>query len=121
MTLEEIKDDLDLGMELQMAEPKFEFVQDVDPLYVEKPIGKYEPTATNLDRMRARKQQADNRIVKKKFKAEPTTQNELRDCQVELTGEQLQKIIAGPQKINFKNVFVKSETTKSFNISNDLR
>ena len=121
MTLEEIKDDLDLGMELQMQEPKFEFVQEVDPLYVEKPIGKYEPTATNLDRMRARKQQADNRIVKKKFKAEPTTQNELRDCQVELTGEQLQKIIAGPQKINFKNVFVKSETTKSFNISNDLR
>ena len=121
MTLEEIKDDLDLGMDLQMAEPKFEFVQEVDPLYVEKPIGKYEPTATNLDRTRARKQQADNRIVKKKFKAEPTTQNELRDCQVELTGEQLQKIIAGPQKINFKNVFVKSETTKSFNISNDLR
>ena len=40
---------------------------------------------------------------------------------MELTGEQLQKIIAGPQKINFKNVFVKSETTKSFNISNDLR
>ena len=59
--------------------------------------------------------------MKKKFKAEPTTQNELRDCQVELTGEQLQKIIARPQKINFKNVFVKSETTKSFYISNDLR
>ena len=59
--------------------------------------------------------------MKKKFKAEPTTQNEVRDCQVELTGEQLQKIIAGPQKINFKNVFVKSETVKSFNISNELR
>lgn len=73
MTLEEIKDDIDLGIETVMAEPKFEFVQDVDPLYVEKPIGKYEPTATNLDRMRARKQQADNRIVKKKFKSEPTT------------------------------------------------
>lgn len=80
MTLEEIKDDLDLGMDLAMQEPKFEFVSEVDPLYVEKPIGKYEPTATNLDRMRTRKQQADNRIVKKKFKAEPTTQNELRDC-----------------------------------------
>ena len=55
MTLEEIKDDLDLGMDLSMQEPKFEFVQEVDPLYVEKPIGKYEPTATNLDRMRAKK------------------------------------------------------------------
>ena len=39
MALEEIKDDLDLGMDLAMQEPKFEFVQEVDPLYVEKPIG----------------------------------------------------------------------------------
>ena len=72
-TLEEVKEDIDLGMSAPVAEPKFEFVQEVDPLYVEKPIGRYEPTASNLDRMRARKQQADNRIVKKKFKAEPTT------------------------------------------------
>ena len=56
MTLEEIKEDLDLGMDTVIAEPRFEFVQEVDPLYVEKPIGKYEPTASNLDRMRARKQ-----------------------------------------------------------------
>jgi hypothetical protein len=38
-----------------------------------------------------------------------------------LTGEQLQKITAGPQRINYKNVFVKSSTTQGFNISNDLR
>ncbi len=55
MTLEEVKEDLDLGLEIPVAEPNFEFVQEVDPLYVEKPIGKYEPTASNLDRMRARK------------------------------------------------------------------
>ena len=55
MTLEEVKEDLDLGMDAAIAEPSFEFVQEVDPLYVEKPIGKYEPTASNLDRMRARK------------------------------------------------------------------
>lgn len=73
MTLEEIKEDLDLGMDAAPSNMNFEFVQEVDPLYVEKPIGKYEPTASNLDRMRARKQTADNRIVKKKFKAEPTT------------------------------------------------
>lgn len=56
MSLEEVKEDLDLGMGGAIAEPNFEFVQEVDPLYVEKPIGKYEPTASNLDRMRARKQ-----------------------------------------------------------------
>ena len=55
MTLEEIEKDPDLGMDIKVAEPGFEFVQDVDPLYVEKPIGKYEPSAANLDRMRAKK------------------------------------------------------------------
>lgn len=100
---------------------KFKFNGDVDPLYVEKPIGKYEPTAHNLDRIRAKKQGDEKRIVKKKFKAEPQTQSEIRDCQIELSGEQLQKITAGPQKLNFKNVFVKSSETKSFIISNDLR
>lgn len=45
----------------------------------------------------------------------------MRDCSVELSGEQLQKINAGPQQINFKTVFVKSSTTKSFIVTNDLR
>ena len=45
MTLEEIERDPDLGMDCKTAEPHFEFVQEVDPLYVEKPIGKYEPSA----------------------------------------------------------------------------
>ena len=40
---------------------------------------------------------------------------------MELSGEQLQKINAGPQQINFKTVFVKSSTTKSFIVTNDLR
>jgi len=59
--------------------------------------------------------------VKRKWKAEPQTQAEVRDCSVELSGEQLQKINAGPQQINFKTVFVKSSTTKSFIVTNDLR
>ena len=45
----------------------------MDHLYVEKPVGKYEPTNASLTRIRARKDQVVNRIVKKKFKAEPMT------------------------------------------------
>jgi hypothetical protein len=45
----------------------------------------------------------------------------VRDCGIELSGEQLQKINAGPQRINFKTVFVKSSTAKSFIVTNDLR
>lgn len=49
-----------------------------------------------------------DKLVKRKFKPEPVTQTELKDCATELTGQQLQKIAVGPQRINFKNVFVKS-------------
>ena len=45
MTLEEIEKDPDLGFSNKIAEPSFEFIEEADPLYVEKPIGKYEPSA----------------------------------------------------------------------------
>lgn len=52
MTLEEMEKDVDLGINYKMAHPKMERVTDhVDPLYVERPIDKYEP-AFNLDRLR---------------------------------------------------------------------
>jgi hypothetical protein len=70
-TKEEIERDPDLGMDMPDLDLKFQFNNEVDPLYVEKPIGKYEPTAQNLDRIRAKKSNTDNRIVKKKFKKEP--------------------------------------------------
>jgi hypothetical protein len=50
---------------------KFAINNEVEPLYVEKPIGKYEPTAHNLDRLRAKRNNEEDRIVKKKFKSEP--------------------------------------------------
>jgi hypothetical protein len=73
-TFEDIEKDPDLGMDALDMEPKFDIVKDVDSLYVEKPVGKYEPSNSNLVRIRARKDQVSGRIVKKKFKAEPTTQ-----------------------------------------------
>ena len=61
------------------------------------------------------------KIIKKKVKPEPTTQAEIRDCSKELDGTKLQKIFVGSQSIDFKNVFVKSTTTKGFTVRNDLR
>ena len=120
-TLEEIWIDPDLGMDTGNFSPKLGLPSQVDLLYVEKPIDRYEPTQSNLTRLRNRREADQDRIVKRKWKAEPQTQAEVRDCSVELTGEQLQKINAGPQQINFKTVFVKSSTTKSFIVTNDLR
>ena len=120
-TLEEIEKDPDLGMIGGSLTPRLLVPEQVDQLYVEKPIGKYEPSQSNLTRLRNRNQVDQDRIVKRKWKAEPQTQAEVRDCSIELSGEMLQKINAGPQQINFKTVFVKSSTQKSFIVTNDLR
>ncbi len=116
--------DVDLDLDFGLEPPKLSLPEQIDPLYVVKPIGPYEPI-NQSSRKRAKQgekgQESENRIIRKKFKPEPTTQAELRDCSAELTGEQLQKINAGPQLIDFKTVFVKSTTTKSFIVTNDLR
>lgn len=97
-TLEEIEKDPDLGMDMGgPPTPKLMLPDQVDPLFVEKPIGKYEPSQSNLTRLRNKREADRDRVVKRKWKAEPQTQAEVRDCSVELTGEQLQKINAGPQ------------------------
>jgi len=121
-TLEEIEKDPDLGMDPRIPSPRLLVPSQVDLLYVEKPIDRYEPSQSNLTRLRHRREaDLQDRIVKRKWKAEPQTQAEVRDCSVELSGDELQKINAGPQQINFKTVFVKSSTTKSFIVTNDLR
>jgi len=40
-----------------------------DLLYVEKPIDRYEPSRSNLMRLRNRRENDQDRIVKKKWKA----------------------------------------------------
>ena len=60
----------------------------------------------------------------RKFRARASNTRDLLESEVygtELTGEQLQKIGAGPQQVNFRTVFVKSTTSKSFIVTNDLR
>jgi|LauGreDrversion4_2_1035121.scaffolds.fasta_scaffold06067_15 hypothetical protein len=97
-TLEDYKNDVDLDLDGGLADldpPNLPVPTQVDPLYVEKPIGEYEPYPHFKSRKRFGGEQ-DTRIIKKKFKPEPTTQTELRECALELTGEQLQKINAGP-------------------------
>ena len=121
-TMEEVEADPDLGMnEFGLKEPHLGLPEQVDQLYVEKPIDKYEPNHQKLQRKRLHQEPDENKIIRKKFKSEPTTQAELRDCSEELTGDQLQRISAGPQTIAFGSVFQKSITTKSFLVTNDLR
>ena len=120
-SVEEIEADPDIGLDdfnITYKEPALSTEQ--YPLHVVKPIDKYEPMQADL--MKRQKIEFDqNVLIRKKGKPEPTTQAEIRDCSEELDGAKLQKISAGPQAIDFKNVFVKSTTTKGFTVRNDLR
>ena len=40
---------------------------------------------------------------------------------MDLTGEELKRIQAGPVEIDFGKVFIKSEISRTFHIKNDLR
>jgi hypothetical protein len=74
MTIEEIENDPDLGMnDFKIDEPNLQLPPATDSLYVEKPIDKYEPNQQKLQRLRARHEPDENKIIKKKFKPEPTT------------------------------------------------
>lgn len=87
-TFDEIKNDLDLGMDNMLQPPKISLPTQVYPLVVKKAIGPYEPLNDGGNKSKEKRAFADeNRIIKKKWKTEPTTQAELRDCSEELTGE----------------------------------
>ena len=66
-----MKEDVNLGLDNEYPEPILELPTEVDPLYVEKPIDKYEPSKFNLSRLRAAADQ--DRIIKRKWKPHPQT------------------------------------------------
>lgn len=59
--------------------------------------------------------------MKKKLPSQPQTHRDIRDINMELKGEELKKIQAGPVRIDFGNVFIKSKIWRTFHIKNDLR
>ncbi|CEM06420.1 unnamed protein product [Vitrella brassicaformis CCMP3155] len=62
----------------------------------------------------------ENKLFKKKFKAHPSTQAEVRDCAAELEAWQLQLISIGPKNLDFGEIYVKSHSTKCLSVFNDL-
>lgn len=102
-----------------VIEPELPLPPNNDGLYVTRPIDKYEPPSQvndkgffNPDSMQP---------VRKKFPANPSTHRDMRDINMDLTGEELKKIQAGPVIIDFGKVFVKSRISRTFQVKNDLR
>jgi hypothetical protein len=62
-----------------------------------------------------------NSLAKKLFNERPQTHKDVRDVHLELSGDDLQKIFAGPKIIDFGPIHVKSRVTKAFTVKNDMR
>ena len=118
-TLLEYLGDIDLNLDDGgPPSPHLALPTDKDPLWVIKSIESHEPYTLEAKKV---VQHDENKCFKRKFKQTPTTQAEVRDSTEDLDGEKLQKIYAGPKIIDYGKVFVKSEETKYFTVTNDLR
>lgn len=106
-------------MHTGICEPELSLPDAADGLFVTRPIDKYEPlsSANEKDIFKPDPLQP----MKKKLPSQPQTHRDIRDINMELKGEELKKIQAGPVRIDFGNVFVKSKISRTFHIKNDLR
>jgi hypothetical protein len=98
--------------------PRVEIPAKPDTLFVTKPISTYEPYDVTTT---GQKFVPDQNTVFKEFPMHPSSHSEVRDCNLDLTGEQLQKIQVGPTNIDFKSIFMKSKVSQYFQVKNELR
>jgi hypothetical protein len=77
-------------------------------------------TVASVDGKKLRPALDENRLIQKKFPAQPSTQAEMRDCTSELGPDALSMVSASHKVLNFGRVCVGSVTTKSFSVTNEL-
>lgn len=94
------------------------FISVRETLFVTVPIDNYEPYGQDDVKTF---EPDPNLMIKKRFHGEPKNHSEIRDASQSLSGLELQKVFAGPMKIDYGNVYVNSEMTKTFSVRNDLR
>ena len=103
--------------------PKFQLPEPKDKLWVVRAIGPYEPE--NYDEIIEEKKynfDPDIRAVDKVGIDKPKSHTEIRDCEMEIDGNALQKILVGPKDfIDFGEIFKNSEQIKTFWIKNKLK
>lgn len=63
----------------------------------------------------------ENKLIKKKFRREPSNLNEMRECKLELSPTDIQSIITPIKVLDFQQVSVYSTNTKSFFVYNGLK
>jgi hypothetical protein len=123
----------------QCDSPKHKIPEVKAQLHVIKPIGSYEP-AIDLDYNENKNVKMDpderptNKIItlsdkmnknqdrkEVEMSVAPKTHKEKRDCEMDLDGNDLQKIQVSSKEIDFGEVFRNSEKFKTFWVKNNLR
>jgi hypothetical protein len=63
----------------------------------------------------------ENKTIKKKFRKEPASLNEMRECKLVLSPKDIQNIVIPVKMLDFQQVSVYSTNTKSFFVYNGLK
>lgn len=102
--------------------PKFKLPEVKDPLWVLQPIGKYEPQAIHDNYENNQfNMNPEMRASDKNLDLVPKTHIQKKDCEIELSGIDLQKIQVCTKELDFGDVFKSSEQFRTFWIKNNLR
>ena len=114
----------------RLVSPLLKFPIPQDTLWVIKPIGKYEPLYLEENTQKSIGKTPDDMPetleIKKKKKETltgeiPRTHQEIRECNLELSGEDLQKIQVGCKELKMGQIFKNSEKAKTFWVKNNHR
>ena len=123
-------DDLSKLVGNRLVSPLLKLPPPHDTLWVVKPIGKYEPTFLEESIQKSIGKTPDdapdsfdsNKKDKESITGEiPRTHQEIRECSLELKGEDLQKIQVGCKELKMGQVFKSSEKAKTFWVKNNHR
>ncbi|MCQ2815955.1 MAG: hypothetical protein MJ252_01695, partial [archaeon] len=113
----------------RLDSPRLALPQPQDQLWVIKPVGNYEPVYLEETAMKEFTKSQDelpetsDAAIRGSSKTGeiPRTHQEIRECKLELSGEDLQKIQVCPKDIKMGQVFLKSEKGGTFWVKNNHR
>ena len=114
----------------RLASPKLKLPEPKDNLWVVKPIGQYEPMymEENIQKTIGKTPDDIPEVYDSRKKDKdggtgeiPRTHQEIRECNLELSGEDLQKIQVGCKELKMGTIFKNSEKAQTFWVKNNHR
>ena len=111
----------------RLISPKLKLPEPKDSLWVLKPVGKYEPIFMEDNNKKTLNKSPDDlpetfEIKNKMETGEiPRTHQEIRECNLQLSGEDLQKIQVGCKEMKMGQIFKNSERAQTFWVKNNYR